>query len=51
MLAGDFLFAQASWGLANLENIEVRSGKNLLTSRKWLSPQQNHLFHVMDGFD
>lgn len=23
MLAGDFLFAQASWGLANLENIEV----------------------------
>lgn len=23
VLAGDFLFAQASWGLANLENIEV----------------------------
>lgn len=23
MLAGDFMFAQASWYLANLENLEV----------------------------
>jgi hypothetical protein len=25
VLAGDFLFAQASWLIANLENLEVRS--------------------------
>lgn len=25
VLAGDFLFAQSSWFLANLDNLEVRS--------------------------
>jgi geranylgeranyl pyrophosphate synthase len=28
VLAGDFLFAQASWLIANLENLEVRSSCN-----------------------
>lgn len=35
VLAGDFLFAQSSWLIANLENLEVSK----LRERCWLRPE------------